>query len=130
MKKSPDTPEEEQQEELRILLVEDDLGLQKQMRWALSPYEVDLAASRTEAVKGLSDFAYRVVVLDLGLPPDDNGAAEGLKTLDEILSMAPLTKVIVASGNVERENAVRSVAKERIRFHRKTRRWRCSQTSD
>ena len=116
MKKSPDIEEEDQREERRILLVEDDLGLQKQMRWALSPYVVDLAASRTEAVEKVSEFAYRIVVLDLGLPPDENGAAEGLKTLDEILSAVPSTKVIVASGNVERANAVRSVAKGAFDF--------------
>ena len=110
MRKSPDMEEQQQLEGQRILLVEDDVGLQKQMRWALSPYVVDLAASRTEALARISEFAYRVVVLDLGLPPDENGAAEGLKTLDEVLSAAPTTKVIVASGNVERANAVRSVA--------------------
>src|SRR5579863_7008288 len=116
MKRSAVTEEDDQGEEQRILLVEDDLGLQKQMRWALSPYIVDLAASRTEAVQKLSDFGYRVVVLDLGLPPDENGANEGLRALDEILSAAPLTKVIVASGNVERANAVRSVAKGAFDF--------------
>lgn len=116
MKKSAHTEEEDQQEGQRILLVEDDLGLQKQMRWALSPYVVDLAGSRTEAVEKVSEFAYRVVVLDLGLPPDENGAAEGLKTLDEVLSEAPLTKVVVASGNVERANAVQSVAKGAFDF--------------
>ena len=108
--------EQQQLEGQRILLVEDDVGLQKQMRWALSPYVVDLAASQAEALARLSEFAYRVVVLDLGLPPDENGAAEGLKTLDEILSAAPTTKVIVASGNVERANAVRSVAKGAFDF--------------
>ena len=116
MKKSPDIEDDDQREERRILLVEDDLGLQKQMRWALSPYVVDLAASRTEAVEKVSEFAYRIVVLDLGLPPDENGAAEGLKTLDEILSAVPSTKVIVVSGNVERANAVRSVAKGAFDF--------------
>ncbi len=116
MKESVVTEEDDQREGLRILLVEDDLGLQKQMRWALSPYIVDLAVSRTEAVEKLSGFGYRVVVLDLGLPPDENGAAEGLRALDEILSAAPLTKVIVASGNVERANAVRSVAKGAFDF--------------
>ena len=101
---------------LRVLLVEDDLGLQKQMRWALSPYVVDLAGSRTEAVEKVFGFSYRVVVLDLGLPPDENGATEGLKTLEEILSAAPTTKVIVASGNVERANAVLAVAKGAFDF--------------
>jgi two-component system, NtrC family, response regulator len=116
MKKSSDSEEDDQREAQRILLVEDDLGLQKQMHWALSPYVVDLAASRTEAIEKVSEFAYRIIVLDLGLPPDENGAAEGLKTLDEILSAAPSTKVIVASGNVERANAVRSVAKGAFDF--------------
>jgi len=56
------------------------------------------------------------VVLDLGLPPDENSASEGLKTLDEILNAAPRTKVIVASGNVERANAVRAIAKGAFDF--------------
>lgn len=106
-----DTEEAGQQEPQRILVVEDDLGLQTQMRWALSPYTVDVSASRAEALEKLSDFAHRVVVLDLGLPPEENGASEGLKALEQILSRAPTTKVIVASGNVERGNAVRAVAK-------------------
>lgn len=116
MKHSTDIEAEDQKEVQRILLVEDDPGLQKQMRWALSPYAVDVASSRAEALEKVSAFAYRVVVLDLGLPPDENGADEGLKALDEILSTAPLTKVIVASGNVERANAVRSVAKGAFDF--------------
>src|SRR5579871_1088274 len=109
---SEDTSPEEQ-----ILLVEDDLGLQKQMRWALAPYKVDVAGSRAEAIAKLSaSSSYRVVVLDLGLPPDENGASEGLRTLDEILNAAPNTKVIVASGNVERANAVRAVGKGAFDF--------------
>jgi len=100
------------QPELRILLVEDDVGLQKQMRWALSPYEVDVAGNRAEAVGKVAAASkpYQAVILDLGLPPDENSASEGLRTLDEILNQAPQTKVIVASGNVERANAVRAVA--------------------
>src|SRR5690242_17899931 len=90
--------------EQRVLLVEDDVGLQKQMRWALSPHAVDVAGSRAEAVaKITASRPYQVVILDLGLPPDENSASEGLKALDEILNLAPQTKVIVASGNVERE---------------------------
>jgi two-component system NtrC family response regulator len=115
MKKVAVTEHDEEQPQ-RVLLVEDDVGLQKQMRWALSPYDVDIAASRTEAIEKLVGCSYRVVVLDLGLPPDENGASEGLKALGEILSAAPLTKVIVASGNVERANAVRAVAKGAFDF--------------
>lgn len=106
-----------QQEERRILLVEDDVGLQKQMRWALSPYVVEVAGSRVEALDKMSTAKpYNAVVLDLGLPPDENSASEGLKTLDEILNLAPRTKVIVASGNVERANAVRAIAKGAFDF--------------
>jgi len=105
------------QAEYRLLLVEDDVGLQKQMRWALSPHSVDIAGSRAEATAKISaSKPYHVVVLDLGLPPDENSASEGLKALDEILNLAPQTKVIVASGNVERANAVRAVAQGAFDF--------------
>ena len=118
MKKAvSETPSPAQQDERRVLLVEDDVGLQKQMRWALSPYVVDVAGSRIDALDKISSAkAYSAVVLDLGLPPDENGASEGLKTLDEILNAAPRTKVIVASGNVERVNAVRAIAKGAFDF--------------
>jgi two-component system, NtrC family, response regulator len=105
------------QAELRVLLVEDDIGLQKQMRWALSPYAVDVAGSRVEALGKISAAKpYHAVVLDLGLPPDENSASEGLKALDEILNLAPHTKIIVASGNVERANAVRAIAQGAFDF--------------
>ena len=100
-----------------VLLVEDDLGLQKQMRWALTPYNVEVASSRTEAVAKLAAAqSCPIVILDLGLPPDENGASEGLRALDEILISRPNTKVIVASGNVERANAVRAVARGAFDF--------------
>jgi two-component system NtrC family response regulator len=96
-----------------LLLVEDDVGLQRQMTWALGDeFEVSVAGSRPAAmdlVKG-RDEDFPVVVLDLGLPPDENGASEGLALLQEILTHAPLTKVIVASGNEDRANAVRAVS--------------------
>jgi two-component system NtrC family response regulator len=119
MKKvSSDTPAvPAAQAEYRLLLVEDDVGLQKQMRWALSPHSVDVAGSRAEATAKISaSKPYHVVVLDLGLPPDENSASEGLKALDEILNLSPQTKVIVASGNVERANAVRAVAQGAFDF--------------
>jgi two-component system NtrC family response regulator len=100
-----------------ILLVEDDLGLQKQMRWALAPYNVEVATSRQEAVAKLAATKHcRLVILDLGLPPDENGASEGLRTLDEILNGDPNVKVVVVSGNVERANAVRAVGKGAFDF--------------
>jgi len=110
---APSAPTAEQ----RVLLVEDDVGLQKQMRWALSPHLVDVAGSRAEAIGKINGAKpYQVVILDLGLPPDENSASEGLKALDEILNLAPQTKVIVASGNVERANAVKAVAQGAFDF--------------
>jgi two-component system, NtrC family, response regulator len=101
----------------RILLVEDDVGLQHQMKWSLAPHKVVTADSRTAAIDLFRTAGpFRVVILDLGLPPDANGASEGLKTLDEILSIAPATKVIVASGHVERASAVAAVEKGAFDF--------------
>ena len=101
----------------RILLVEDDPGLQRQMRWALAPYEASVASSRAEALKQFkSNGRFKIVILDLGLPPDENGITEGLKTLEEILSVEPQTKIIVASGHTDRMSAVKAVAKGAFDF--------------
>ncbi len=76
-----------------------------------------MAGSREEAIGKLSaSKPYQVVILDLGLPPDENSASEGLRALDEILNLVPQTKVIVASGNVERANAVKAVAQGAFDF--------------
>jgi len=116
-KASPEIASAEPDPQENILLVEDDLGLQKQMRWSLAPHKVDVATNRQEAIAKLTDDAsYRIVILDLGLPPDENGASEGLRAFDEILSHNPNVKVIVASGNVDRANAVRAVAKGAFDF--------------
>jgi two-component system NtrC family response regulator len=103
--------------EKTVLLVEDDPGLQRQMQWALHPYAAIPCGSRSEAVRQfeLTDNC-RIVILDLGLPPDPDGASEGLRALDEILRIAPRTKVIVVSGNVDRSNAVRAVSKGAFDF--------------
>jgi two-component system NtrC family response regulator len=100
----------------RLLLVEDDLGLQRQMRWALAPYETVVAGNRSDAIKQFKSGGFKIVILDLGLPPDENGATEGLKTLDEILSIAPQTKVIIASGHTDRTSAVKAVGKGAFDF--------------
>lgn len=92
-----------------LLLVEDDPGLRSQLRWALDEFDVHLAEDRESAIKVMREVEPHVVVLDLGLPPDPNGASEGLAALEEILSMRPNTKVIVSSGNEERINAVEAV---------------------
>jgi len=93
----------------KILLVEDDPGLQKQLKWSLSDYELVIASDRDSAIAQLRRHEPPVVLLDLGLPPDVDGAAEGLAALQQILSLAPSTKVIVVTGNLERANAVKAI---------------------
>jgi len=104
----------------RLLIVEDDPGLQSQLRWALEENaDVYVAGDRTAAMTVMRKEEPNVVVLDLGLPPDINGATEGLATLGEILSFCPSTKIIVASGNEERENAVMAVGRGAYDFYPK-----------
>jgi two-component system NtrC family response regulator len=100
-----------------ILLVEDDEGLRRQMQWALEPYRVVAAANRGEAISCLkTDSDLRIVVLDLGLPPDPDGTSEGLEILEEILDHAPQTKVIIVSGNSDRNAAIAAVGRGAFDF--------------
>lgn len=94
----------------RLLIVEDDEGLQKQLRWAYEDYEVISATSRAAAIDALRHYEPAVVTLDLGLPPDPDGTTEGFAALDQILALKPDTKVIVASGQGARAVALRAVA--------------------
>ncbi len=102
-----------------LLLVEDDPGLQSQLRWSFDSYEVIVAENRSAAIAQLRRFEPHVVTLDLGLPPDPANASEGLATLEEILHLAPYTKVIVVTGNDERDNALRAVAAGAYDYYQK-----------
>lgn len=103
----------------KILIVEDDPGLQKQMKWSFEEFEIFIAGNREEALKILVKEHPSVVTVDLGLPPDVDGSTEGLATVEQILSKAPNTKVIVVSGNDERKNAVQAVASGAYDFYQK-----------
>ncbi len=94
----------------RLLVVEDDAGLQAQLRWAYPDFEVTVVGDRASAIAALRAEEPPVVTLDLGLPPDPEGISEGLATLDAILALKPDTKVIVASGHNEREAALTAIA--------------------
>jgi len=105
--------------ERTLLIVEDDPGLQTQLKWCFSDYEVLIASDRAEAIAHLRRFEPAVVLQDLGLPPDPNGVSEGMATLKEVLQMAPHTKVIVVTGKHERENAIQSIALGAYDFYQK-----------
>jgi len=102
-----------------LLVVEDDEGLQSQLRWSFDDYDVVIAGDRESAIAALRRFEPAVMTLDLGLPPDPANASEGLATLEQVLSIAPDTKVIVVTGNDDRENAIRSVGMGAYDFYHK-----------
>jgi two-component system, NtrC family, response regulator len=103
----------------KILVVDDDPGLQKQLKWSLEDYEVIVAGDREEALEAIRRHEPAVVTLDLGLPPDPANASEGLRALSEIIRIAPMTKIIVITGNDDREVAVRSVGQGAFDFYEK-----------
>ena len=97
-------------ESRKLLVVEDDPGLQAQLRWCFEGYEVIIAGDRATAVAELKKHPFPVMTMDLGLPPDAGGTSEGFAALEQILAEYPHTKVIVVTGNNERENALKAVA--------------------
>ncbi len=102
-----------------LLVVEDDAGLQKQLKWCFDDYEVLIAGDRQAAIAELRRAEPPVVLQDLGLPPDADGVTEGLKTLEEVLALAPHTKVIVVTGNGDRDRAVEAVSLGAYDFYHK-----------
>jgi two-component system, NtrC family, response regulator len=93
-----------------LLIVEDDPALQTQMKWALDTYDVVVAGTMDEAMAQMRRLEPAVVTLDLGLPPTPDDATVGFQTLQEVLSFAPDTKVIVLTGQNDRANALQAVA--------------------
>jgi two-component system NtrC family response regulator len=102
-----------------LLVVEDDEGLQRQLKWAYDGYQVVCAGDRPAAIDALRAHEPAVVTLDLGLPPDPDGTDEGFATLAEILRVKPDTKVIVATGHGARESALKAIAMGAYDFYKK-----------
>lgn len=103
----------------RLLIVEDDLAMQRQLRWSFDAYDLVFAEDRASAITALRRREPQVVVLDLGLPPEADGVREGMETLADILRLAPHTKVIVVTGNGDESNAMRAVATGAYDFYQK-----------
>ncbi|HXC67808.1 MAG TPA: response regulator, partial [Nitrospiraceae bacterium] len=93
-----------------LLLIDDDAEIRDQMKWALaSDYQLLEASDRATALAHVREAMPRLVLLDLGLPPDIDGASEGLAILRETLRLNPMAKVIVITGNSDREKAVAAI---------------------
>ncbi len=102
-----------------LLVIEDDPGLQAQLKWAYDDFEVVIAGDRDSAITALRHEMPGVVTLDLGLPPDPDGTTEGFAVLDAIMALKPDTKVIVASGHGARESALAAIARGAYDFYQK-----------
>ncbi|MEC9068105.1 MAG: PEP-CTERM-box response regulator transcription factor [Pseudomonadota bacterium] len=107
------------QDKPRLLVVEDDEGLQAQLKWAYEDFVIVAARDRESALAALRSDAPPVVTLDLGLPPDPDGVSEGFAVLDAIMALKPDTKVIVASGHSARESALEAISRGAYDFYRK-----------
>ena len=103
----------------KLLVVEDDEGLQAQLKWAYEDFDVTIVGDRESALAALRAEEPSVVTLDLGLPPDPDGTTEGFAVLDAIMALRPETKVIVASGHGAHESALRAIENGAYDFYQK-----------
>jgi two-component system NtrC family response regulator len=102
-----------------LLIVEDDEGLQRQLKWAYDGYRVVIAGTRASALEAVRLHEPAVITLDLGLPPDPDGTSEGFAALSELLLLKPDAKVIVASGHGARDSALQAIALGAYDFYAK-----------
>ena len=107
------------QDKQKLLIIEDDPGLQKQLRWSFDAYEVLVAGDRESALAMVRRHEPAVVTMDLGLPPDPGGTSEGFATLEQLLALAPETKVIVLTGQHDHANAVKAIGMGAYDFNQK-----------
>ncbi len=103
----------------KLLVVEDDLGLQSQIKWCFENYEVLLANDRESALEQVKKYHPAVVTLDLGLPPNENDPSEGFTALEQILEIDAEIQVIVVTGQNDRDNAVKAIGLGAYDFYAK-----------
>ena len=103
----------------RLLIIEDDPGLQSQLRWCFEDEEILLAENEEIALAHIRRSEPQVVTLDLGLPPDPGGTTVGFELLEKILCLLPHTKIIVVTGREEKDNAVRAIGMGAYDFYQK-----------
>jgi two-component system, NtrC family, response regulator len=103
----------------KLLIVEDDDGLSRQYRWALSEYQLFFAPTRQKAAAIVTREHPPVVLVDLGLPPDPDGSSEGLALLQDVLEIVPEAKIIIATGSEDTNDALRAVSLGAFDYYRK-----------
>ena len=92
-----------------LLIVEDDLGLQTQLKWHFADYNVVIATNQKEAISAIRLHEPKVMIQDLGLPRDEDGVTEGFELLQQALHLRPHMKIIVMTGNEGNEHAMKAV---------------------
>jgi two-component system NtrC family response regulator len=103
----------------KLLIVEDDPGLQSQLKWCFDDKQLFLAADRKTALDIIKRERPNVVITDLGLPPDPGGSKEGFALIEEALSVDENIKIIVITGREERENAIKAIGAGACDFYQK-----------
>ncbi len=104
----------------KLLVVDDDEAIRTQLKYALrDDFTLFFAEDRRAALAVVAEHRPELVSLDLGLPPAEDGAQEGLKALDDIVKRAPATKVVVVTGNDDRVNAIRAIQLGAFDYHSK-----------
>jgi two-component system, NtrC family, response regulator len=103
----------------KLLIVEDDPGLQSQMRWCVEDCEVFIASDAERALQIIEDERPQVMTLDLGLPPDPGGTSQGFLVLQQALRKNRLLKVIVITGREEKEHALKAIEQGAYDFYQK-----------
>jgi len=103
----------------RLLIVEDDEGMQRQLRWHFEGWEVLQARDRESALAEVRRSEPAVVLQDLGLPPDEEGVSEGFRCVQDILGLRPHSKIIVVTGHHETQNAIRAISMGACDFYEK-----------
>ena len=94
----------------KLLIIEDDLGLCGQYRWAFPAFDILFAHDRVQALATAGKERPPLAIMDLGLPPDPDGVSEGFATLDGMLRQSPETKVVIATSHADRSHALRAIA--------------------
>ena len=103
----------------RLLVIDDDEGLCKQLKWSFDGIQVQTASDRSSGISAIEVYNPHVVLLDLGLPPDPGNASEGLAALQQIRELTPNTKVIVVTGSDSRDHALSAISMGAYDYHQK-----------